>query len=171
MKKSILILLIASFFVVVASFFVVSIYKYKNISSKFSGSDTKLTAEQKEERGEIVKEHNIQASLPETSFNGVIGSVTSPKGINVKILEIEGNIDDMEALENMKNSDFAGDSVEIPMIKKTFKVAIDENTKLIGFDSLSDIKSGDQVRVDAGHNPREITEFTAVMLELNFRMK
>jgi hypothetical protein len=171
MKKSTLFVVFVIIFLAITSFFVALVYMCKNISPKASDLDSKLTTKQAEERGEIVKEHNIQASLPETSFNGVIGSVTSPKGINVKILEIEGNIDDMEALENMKNSDFSGDSVEIPMIKKTFKVAIDENTKLVGFDSLSDIKSGDQVRVDAGHNPREVKEFTAVTLELNFRTK
>lgn len=171
MKKSILVVVIAIIFVAVASFFVMSIYKCKDVAPEVSAVDTKLTKKQKEERGEIVKEHNLQASAPETSFNGMIGSVTSPAGINVKILEIEGNIDDMEALENMKASDFSGDSVEIPITRKTFKVAIDENTKLIGFDSLSDIKSGDQVRVDAGQDPRKITEFTAITLELNFRMQ
>ncbi len=168
MKKSILISLVT---IVLVSFVILSFFVMCKNGGKNPKSTSSVANLSTEQRGEIVKESQLEASKPETSFNGIVGSVTSPKGINVKILEIDGTIDDLEALENMKSSDFVGDSVDIPTMKKTFKVAVDENTKLIGFDSLEDIKSGDQVKVDAGRNPKLVENFTAISVELNFRVQ
>ncbi len=167
MKKSILVTLTAFVLVVFVVLSFLMLYKGGSISSsRGSDSQSNLTVEQ---RGQVIKENQLEKTKSDTSFNGVIGSVSSPKGINVKILEVNGDIDDFEVLKNMKNSDFTGDSVEIPTIKKTFKVVVDEKTKLNGFNSLEDIKSGDQVKVDAGKDPRTTESFTAISLELNFR--
>ncbi|MBT3355730.1 hypothetical protein HN784_04870 [bacterium] len=168
MKKSVLITLVAIVLVTFVVLFAVIASKggEKKLGGSSSGAD--LTPQQ---RGDIVKEHHLELSKKDTRFNGVVGSVTTPKGVNVKILEIEGFIDDFEALRNMSPEDFAGDSVEVPTMKKTFKVAIDENTKLIGFKDLGDIKSGDQVMIDAGQDPKKVEEFTAIEISLNFRVQ
>lgn len=165
MKKSVLIALIAVVLVTFVVLFAVIASKGNN-NKETKNVGNELTSQQ---RGDIVKEHHLEISKQETSFNGVVGSVTTPTGINVKILEVEGFIDDFEVLKNMKPADFAGDSVEIPTTKKTFTVAVDENTKLVGFEDLEDINSGDQVMIDAGQDPKNIEEFTAIELSLNFR--
>lgn len=166
MKKSALITLVAIILVTFVVLFVVITSK-SNIGKKGSFIiGPELLPEQK---GEMVKQLQLENSKKTTSFNGTIGSVTTLTGLNVRILEVNGFIDDFEALENMKPSEYAGDSVEIPTMKKTFKVSVDENTKLVGFKDLNDIKSGDQVYIDAGQDPKKIEEFTAIEMQLNYR--
>ncbi len=164
MKKSVLITLVAIILVMfVVLFAVIASKDGKVTGSKVSG--TELTPEQ---RGDVVKEHQLELSKNEKSFNGIIGSVTTPKNIKIKILEVDGVIDDFEVLKNMNPDEFKG-TVEVPTMKKIFKVGVDENTKLIGFENLDDIKSGDQVRINAGQDPRNVEEFTAIEIELNYR--
>lgn len=163
MKKSVLITLVAIILVTFVVLFAVIASKDGKTGVSTPGSELSP-----ETRGDIVKQHQLEVAKKNTSFNGKIGSVTTPKNVKVKILEVEGTIDDLEALNNMSSEEFTG-TVEVPSMKKTFKVAIDENTKLVGFENLDDILSGDQVRIDAGQDPKKVEEFTAIEIELNFR--
>lgn len=166
MKKSVLITLVAIILVTFVVLFAVIASKSGGSKKGGSTAGVELPPEQK---GDMVKQLQLEISKKSTSFNGTIGSVTTPTGLNVRILEINGVIDDFEALESMKPSEYAGDSVDVPTMQKTFRVSIDENTKLVGFKDLSEIRSGDQVHVDAGQDPKKIEEFTAIEMHLNYR--
>ncbi|MEA1926460.1 MAG: hypothetical protein U9M90_04480 [Patescibacteria group bacterium] len=96
-------------------------------------------------------------------FIGVIDTVYVPKGKDVCFFKIEADIINVDGL---KDVDFARKSMELPMIKQVYRVAVDDNTKLKNVDKKEDIESGNMVRVVSGSSIYDIKKFTALEVEV-----
>lgn len=170
MKKIIALVGIAILLALVAFF----VMKYNSdLSTQVVQQDnlqTKKPAQNKESAGaSAIKQQTdsaIEAVVENTKQKdeiiGVISSVATPNNREIKYLEINA---DMVDLDGIKDVDFTKKSVSLPMVRETFKVVVDGKTKLVKFDGKDSIEPGMMVRAVSGASIYEVKEFVATEVE------
>lgn len=166
MKKTVMIALGVIILVTFVSLFAIVI---KKGGERGSGLTLKTPAGEisKEQLGEAVKQEMTKRFSQQTNFIGKVGSVITPSNVDIKILNVRADtLVDLDALEGASSTDFETGAFSPEKIEKTFKVAIGESTKLVGYEKKEEIRSGDMIKIEAGNDLMKIDEFTAIEIEL-----
>lgn len=150
------------------SLIVGGIYYFKkgNLAVK---KDSKQT--QKQESQQTVAPKNISESrgqemarklAEQKSFTGFVKAMQRPADPTIAFYEIDASLIDKD---KVKDLDYSTESVTMPSIKKTFKIAVNKNTKL-NVPGLNSIRLGDLVSVTVSENVYSSDHFDALALDV-----
>ncbi|EKE15574.1 MAG: hypothetical protein ACD_11C00133G0005 [uncultured bacterium] len=156
-----IILIFLTFLLAVAA--ILYFLKYKQIRNSFDGKNlsqensTGVMAVQKKPEDKIA-----QSISDKREIFGFVGGIQKPKSGGVVFLTISADIIDNS---NLGSVNYNEKTVTLPMVKKTFRVAVDEDTKLINISSLEDIQLNNFIRLVAPQSIYEADSFTAIEAE------
>lgn len=138
--------------------------KYKQIKNSSDGKNISqensngIMVDQKKPEDKIA-----QSISDKRDIFGFVGGIQKPKSGGVVFLTIAADIIDNSSLGSVNYNE---KTVTLPMVKKTFRVAVDEDTNLINVSSLDDIKLNDFIRLVAPQSIYEADSFTAIEAEV-----
>lgn len=109
------------------------------------------------------REQEMTKKLAEQkNFTGFIKAMQRPADKTVAFFEIESSLIDKD---KMKGLDYSAGTVTMPTIKKTFKVAVNNHTKL-NVPSLDNVRLGDLVSVTVDKDVYSSDHFDALALDV-----
>ncbi len=163
MKKILLVLVVVVVFVAVALGLTIKKTKQQDLLKQRYFKQQEQSGQNERQNENDAASKFINGVKESKEFIGVIDTIYVPKEQDVCFFKVEADVINIDELKDM---DFTRKSMELPMTKQIYRVAVDDNTELKNVDKRSDIKSGDMVRIVSGSSIYDAKEFTALEVEV-----